>query len=138
MNQVNLQEVAQNDDVATIIKRHMRNAEMERKQEKQQALDTRHELKKNIHYLTEMAFADAGRQFHDDLRVLVCAEQNQFTIDSIKLQVETCERLMAIEDMWDGIGKFDVNDKDAVNEMFGWHMPTIDGRPEHSRFIDTG
>jgi 3-methyladenine DNA glycosylase AlkD len=132
MNQVNLQEVAQHVDVATMIKRHMRNTEMARKQEKQQALDTTHELKKKIHYVAEMTFAGFGPQFHDDLRVLAFAEQNQFTIDSIRLQLETCERLMAIEGMWDGIGKFDENDKGAVEETFRQHMSPIEWRFEHS------
>jgi hypothetical protein len=132
MNQVNLQEVAQHVDVAAMIKRHMREAEMERQQEKQQALTTTHKMKKNVHYVTEKAL---GPKFRDDMRVLACLEQDNFNVDSIKLSMEHCERLMAIEGMWDGIGKFDVNKPDTVIR----DLPrTIEWRSEYPRFVDTG
>jgi hypothetical protein len=132
MNQVNLQEVAQHVDVAAMIKRHMREAERERQQEKQQALTDTHEMKKNVHH---KAVKDLGPKYRDDMRVLVCLEQDNFNVDSIKLNMEHCERLMAIEGMWDGIGKFDVNKPDTVIR----DLPrTIEWRSEYPRFVDTG
>jgi hypothetical protein len=111
MDRVNLREVAGHVDIAAAIKRHMRNAERERSHEKKVALLSVHTLKRRVHRAAETA---GGIAMYMDVMTLASIEENRFDIDSTRINIEHMERMIAIQDMWDGVGKFDAAVPDIV------------------------
>jgi hypothetical protein len=98
--------VAHSVDLATKLKRYIVLAENKRH-------DEEHAILRLLYDGKALVFREVAQKGLGDMTAYL---NSKFDTDQIKVRMDNCKRLMAIESMWGGIGGLGVQDADSVRD----------------------